>query len=132
VRILDPRGLAPPDGGYSHGVVATGELLFISGQTPEGLDGTVSSAPDEQFRQIWSNIEAVLQSAGAGLGDLVQVRTYLASREHTGVNSEVRQAVLGGHKPALTVIICELFEPAWVGEIEAIAALPAANRGLAG
>jgi hypothetical protein len=38
-----------------------------------------------------------------------------------GLNTAVRTAVLGDHRPGLTVVICTLFEPDWVAEIEAIA-----------
>jgi len=42
--------------------------------------------------------------------------------EHTPVNREVRQQVLGAHAPALTVIISGIFDERWLIEIEAIAA----------
>ncbi len=128
MRSFDPPGVKQPCGGYSHAVAAGGELLFISGQTPERPDGTVPTGPEEQFRQIWANIEAVLRSAGAELGDIVQVRTYLADRQYAQANSDVRRQVLGHHTPALTVIICELFESGWVGEIEAMATLTATDQ----
>jgi enamine deaminase RidA (YjgF/YER057c/UK114 family) len=128
MRSFDPPGVKRPVGTYSHGVAAGGELLFISGQTPERPDGTLPTDPEEQFRQIWANVEAVLRSAGAELGDLVHVRTYLADRRYAEANSDVRRQVLGNRTPALTVIICELFESAWVGEIEAIASLTAADQ----
>ena len=37
-------------------------------------------------------------------------------------NAGVRQRVLGSHSPALTVIICDIFDEAWLLEIEAVAA----------
>lgn len=84
-------------------------------------DGTVSSDAEEQLRQIWSNIEAVLTAAAMELRHLVHVRTYLGNPDVRGLNTAVRRAVLGDHRPALTVVICTLFEPDWVAEIEAIA-----------
>ncbi len=104
------------------------ELLFISGQTPEAPGGAVLTEPAEQLRQIWANVTAVLEGAGAGVADLVHVRTYLADRSHREVNSDVRREVLGAHKPALTVVICELFELGWVAEIEALARVPRGRR----
>lgn len=35
---------------------------------------------------------------------------------------KVRNEVLGGHHPALTVVIAEIFDPRWLLEIEAVAA----------
>jgi 2-iminobutanoate/2-iminopropanoate deaminase len=128
VRRINPGGSAPPVGGYSHGVATGDALLFISGQTPEDAGGAVSPEPAEQLRQVWANVKAVLEAAGAGIVDLVHVRTYLADRSHRGVNTEVRREVLGSHEPALTVVICELFEPGWVAEIEAVARLRREGR----
>jgi enamine deaminase RidA (YjgF/YER057c/UK114 family) len=115
-----PPSIVPPVGGYHHGVLAE-QFLFVSGQTPERLDGTISSDPEAQLRQVWTNILAVLTAAEMELRHLVHVRTYLASRDFRGVNTAVRSDVLGDHRPALTVVICTLFEPDWVAEIEAIA-----------
>ena len=125
MRTINPSGSAAPVGGYSHGVAAGGELLFISGQTPEGVDGSVSAGPEQQLRQVWANVKAVLTAAGVQVSDLVHVRTYLADRSHREVNAKVRREILGAHEPALTVVVCELFEPDWVAEIEAVARVPA-------
>ncbi len=127
MRTINPGGSVQPVGGYSLGVATSDALLFISGQTPEAPDGAVSAEPAEQLRQIWANVTAVLEAAGAGVADLVHVRTYLSDRSHREVNSDVRREVLGAHKPALTVVICELFEPGWVAEIEAVARVPRAG-----
>lgn len=124
MRTFNPPTVPGPSGGYSHGVAAAGEFLFVSGQTPEAPDGSLAAEPHEQLRQVWANVAAVLRAAGGDLGDLVHVRTYLAGREHRGANTEIRREVLGGHEPALTVVICELFDEGWVAEIEAVAALP--------
>jgi enamine deaminase RidA (YjgF/YER057c/UK114 family) len=123
MRAVTPSSAPQPIGGYSHGVAVSGELLFISGQTPEARDSTVAADATEQIRQVWANVEAVLAAAGAGLHDLVHVRTYLARRDLRELNSRVRQEVLGDHAPALTVVLCELYDPTWVVEIEAVARL---------
>jgi 2-iminobutanoate/2-iminopropanoate deaminase len=127
MRAVHANGAAAPIGGYVAGMATTGGLLFVSGQTPEGPDGPSSADPEEQFRQIWRNVSAVLAGAGVGIDALVHVRTFLASREHRDINSRVRREVLAGHEPALTVVICELYDERWVAEIEAIAQLPTAE-----
>lgn len=120
IDFVKPDNIVPATGGYSHGVT-TDRLLFISGQTPQRPDGTVPEEPVGQFRQVWANITAVLAAAGLGVGDLVHLRTYLAGREHRTLNTAVRTEVLAGPTPALTVVICDLYEPGWVAEIEAVA-----------
>lgn len=50
--------------------------------------------------------------------------TFLGGRDIASVNSDVRREFLSDHRPALTVVIAEIFDPAWLLEIEAIAAAP--------
>jgi 2-iminobutanoate/2-iminopropanoate deaminase len=112
--------------GYTHGVEVSGRLLFISGQTPKRPDGgPIAKDPEGQLRQIWRNIENVLQTAGAGLEHLAHVRVFLSDRSHREVFSKVRGEVLGGLRPGVTVVICGIWDEAWVAEIEAVAELPA-------
>ena len=59
---------------------------------------------------------------------LVHVRTFLASRDHREINGRIRREVLAQHEPALTVVVCELYDEAWVVEIEAVAELPHADN----
>ena len=111
-------------GGYSQGALIEGadRLLFISGQIPEQLDGSIPSGFEAQARQVWSNIVAQLDAADMAIANLVKVTTFLSSREYADINSQVRQEFLGHHTPALTVIIAEIFDEQWLLEIEAIAA----------
>jgi 2-iminobutanoate/2-iminopropanoate deaminase len=71
---------------------------------------------------VWQHIVDALHAADMGVGNLVKVTTFLADRRYAEANSAVRRAVLGDHRPALTVIVAEIFDPAWLVEIEAIAA----------
>jgi 2-iminobutanoate/2-iminopropanoate deaminase len=111
-------------GHYSQAVELIGatRLLFISGQVPIARDGTVPETFREQCLAAWGNLEAQLRAAGMGLSHLVKVTTYLADRAHALENRAVRQEVLGAIAPALTVIIADIFDEAWMIEIEAVAA----------
>ena len=57
-----------------------------------------------------------------GLDDLVKVTTFLADRRDAAENRRVRQEVLGGRSPALTVVVAGIFDERWLVEIEAMAA----------
>jgi enamine deaminase RidA (YjgF/YER057c/UK114 family) len=57
----------------------------------------------------------------ATLDDLVKVTTFLADRRFAAENRAVRQAVLGGRAPALTVVITGIFDETWLIEIEGVA-----------
>lgn len=97
-------------------------LLYISGQIPESPSGVVPVDFKSQARLVWSNVCAQLAAAGMTIENLVKVTTFLSSREYAAENREVRQEVLGAHSPALTVILCGIFEERWLLEIEAVAA----------
>lgn len=95
--------------------------LYISGQIPVAPDGTVPDGFEAQARQVWANVEAQLAAAGMNLDNLVKVTFYLSSRAHTLANRRVREEVLGDRDIALTAIICDIFDEAWLLEIEAVA-----------
>ena len=56
-----------------------------------------------------------------GFEHLAKVTAYLSDRRHRAEFSRVRAEVLGDHRPALTVIITDIYAPEWLLEIEAIA-----------
>lgn len=120
----DPPVVPAPQGGYTHGLEVShpSRWLLVSGQIPESVDGTVPETAEEQCRVIWAHISAVLASASLSVADIVKVTTYLSSRDVAAANSQVRTEVLGGNRPALTVVIAEIFDPAWLLEIEVLAA----------
>ena len=120
----DPSDVPAPLGGYTHGleVAHPSRWLAVSGQVPESEDGAVPESAEEQCRVIWDHIEAVLADATMSVTDIVKVTTYLSSRDAAAANSQVRREVLGEHRPALTVVVAEIFDPAWLLEIEVLAA----------
>ncbi|MEM6886949.1 MAG: RidA family protein [Pseudomonadota bacterium] len=96
--------------------------VFVSGQIPVAPDGSVPTSFGAQARQTWANVEAQLRAADMSFDNLIKVTIFLSSRDHKAENSAVRKAVLGGIEPALTVIVCDIFDEEWLLEIEAIAA----------
>jgi 2-iminobutanoate/2-iminopropanoate deaminase len=86
------------------------------------MDSAVPAAFADQCRLVWRNVEAQLRAAGMGLGDIVKVTTFLSDRADAAENSAIRQEVLAGLTPALTIIIAGIYDPAWLLEIEVIGA----------
>ncbi|WP_409363062.1 RidA family protein [Bradyrhizobium lablabi] len=97
-------------------------LLFISGQVPERSDGSVPEGFEQQCEQSWRNVIEVLAAAGLGVEHLVKVNTFLTDRSQVVPNRAIRRTMLGGHQPALTVVVAETVDSKWLLEIEAIAA----------
>lgn len=85
-------------------------------------DGAVPGSFAEQSRLIWRNIEAQLAEVGMTLDNVVKATTFLSDRKYAIENRAIRTEVMGARTRALTVIICGLFDEAWLLEIEVVAA----------
>ncbi len=120
----NPESVSAPSGGYSHAVEIgpSARWLFISGTIPERPDGTIPDGFDAQCGAIWDNIEAILASAGMTVANLIKVTTYLTDRSQAAPNREIRTRRLQGNRPALTVVVAQTLEAAWLLEIDAVAA----------
>lgn len=120
----DPSDVPAPLGGYTNGLEVShpSRWLLVSGQIPRSADGAVPESAEEQCRVIWDHITAVLTDAAMSVADIVKVTTYLSSRSIGPANTKVRNELLGDHRPALTVVVAEIFDPAWLLEIEVLAA----------
>jgi enamine deaminase RidA (YjgF/YER057c/UK114 family) len=121
----NPTELFPQYRNYSHAIEVSNNsrLLFISGLNGYLADGiTMPDSFEEQGEIIWKYIGVILKSAGMDYDNIVSLRTYLASPEYDEPNVRLRMKYLGDHQPSLTVICCQLLEPNWKLEIEAVAA----------
>jgi enamine deaminase RidA (YjgF/YER057c/UK114 family) len=109
------------DIGYSRAVV-DGDWIFVSGTT--GYDyRTMTLDPDVvvQARQAIRNVEAALAEAGASLADVVRVRYLLPdARDFEPCWPALREA-FGTIRPAATMMVVGLLDPAMKIEIEVTA-----------
>jgi 2-iminobutanoate/2-iminopropanoate deaminase len=125
-RTLNADAAPAAVGPYSHAVVASGPLLFCSGQIP--LDPhtgeLVEGGAGEQATRCLRNLEAVCQAAGAELADAVRVGIFLT--DLAGDWADVNAAYEGFFKhepPARAAVgVAALPKGARV-EIEAVVAL---------
>jgi 2-iminobutanoate/2-iminopropanoate deaminase len=121
----NPEGLFPPYRNYSHAIEVTGNasLLVISGLNGYFADGKeMPDSFEEQGELIWQYIGTILKSAGMNYQNIISIRTYLADPSFDEANVQLRMKYLGNHKPALTVICCQLLEKKWKLEVEVMAA----------
>jgi 2-iminobutanoate/2-iminopropanoate deaminase len=121
----NPEGLFPPYRNYSHAVEIKGNasLLIISGLNGYLKDGTtMPDSFEEQGEIIWQHMGTILRSAGMDYSNLVSIRTYLADPSYDEANVQLRMKYLGDNKPASTVVCCQLLDPKWKLEVEAMAA----------
>jgi enamine deaminase RidA (YjgF/YER057c/UK114 family) len=125
MRRINPMGIAGPFATYAHGVEveANARILFGAGQTGQTLDGRVPEGIEEQAHIVWSNMAMILHEAGMDIGDIVQLNMLLIDRKDRDGAMAVRDAELGPHRPASTLMyISGLANPAWKIEIDFIAA----------
>jgi len=124
IRPLTGDGSPPVEGAYPQAmeVIAPTRWLYLSGQIPVAADGSLAADFTGQCEQVWTHVETQLGAAGMTLDNLVKVTTFLSDRSYALDNREVRIRRLAGRQPALTVIITGIFDPAWLVEIEAVAA----------
>lgn len=121
----NPSGVFPPYRAYSHATEVAGDsrLLFISGLNGYEIDGrTMPESFEDQAELIWKHLKTILSGAGMTVENLVSLRTYLAHPSYDEANALMRVKHLGTHRPASTVVCCQLLEPKWKLEVEATAA----------
>jgi reactive intermediate/imine deaminase len=115
--------LAEPISHYTDAVRA-GDFLFISGFVPVDGEGRLVGGDDvvAQTRQVFANIRAVLDAAGATFTDIVKVTVYLTDIDDRARVNSVRQEVFGETRPASTLFeVSRLAIPGAKLEIDAVA-----------
>lgn len=118
-------GLSPPISHYCD-AVRFGNLLFIAGIPPTDAKGNVVGGDDvaAQARQVFVNMKAVLDAAGATFADILKVTVYLLDVNDRKKINPVRQEFFGAARPASTLIgVRELAIPGMKVEIEAVVGL---------
>src|SRR4030081_3247666 len=108
VQRLTPEGLFKP-AAYTQVVVATGRrMLFISGQVSMDAKGELVAPGDlaGQARQVYANLRAALEGAGAKPAEVVKLTTYVVGYrpELRPLLAEARATLFGpGSWPASTL-----------------------------
>jgi reactive intermediate/imine deaminase len=119
-------GLNEPISHYTD-AVRFGDLLFISGIAPLDAEGRLVGGADvaAQARQVFRNMQLVLEAAGIGFGDILKVTVYLTDVDDRHHINPVRQEYFGASRPASTLIgVAQLAVPGMKVEIEAVAGIP--------
>jgi len=129
MKILQPPGWARARG-FSNGICAKGNLVFIAGQigwTGEGKWEARDFAG--QFRQALKNILDVLKEAKGGPEHIVRLTWYVIDKkEYVAALKDVGAAyreLMGRHYPTMAVVqVSGLVEDEARLEIEATAVVP--------
>jgi len=123
--VLTDKVMAPKNP-YSQARRAGG-FLFVSGQVPFDVKGNlVGPGIVEQTRAALSNVQAIVEAAGATLADVVKVNVYLTDLANFSAMNEVYRTFFSEPYPARTTVQAGLL--GFLVEIDAVAALPPSRR----
>jgi enamine deaminase RidA (YjgF/YER057c/UK114 family) len=125
LKPINPPTIAPPFSRYSQAVEvpAGARWLHISGQVGVRPDGTLEEGFTAQAERAWDNLLAILAAAGMGPADVVKANVYLTRGSDLAESRRIRDAKLAGAAPASTLaVVAALANPAWLFEVEAVAA----------
>jgi len=118
--------LAEPISHFTDGVRAGG-FLYVSGVVAVDGQGRLVGGDDvvAQTRQVFENMQAVLESGGCGFEDVVKVTVFLTDIDDRALINPVRQEFFGATRPASTLVeVPRLAVPGATVEIECIALVP--------
>ncbi len=124
LKLQNPIAVPPPQGRYTHVVeVAAGSgLVFVSGQVPVALDGTIPESLAEQADVVYANLVAVLAARGVPPSNIIKLQTFITEDDPMGVVRQAREKYLGEHRPASTAVgVRRLVDARWKIEIDAVA-----------
>ena len=108
---------------YQDSVLASGPLLFISGQIAQ-QDDSIPESIEEQMDVVLGKIDAIIKHNGVGLSNIVKMSFFITDKEYLPALREKLANYLQGAKPAMTLlIVAGLIDPAYKVEIEAVVSI---------
>ncbi len=121
-EVIRPANVHPATG-YSH-AWKVGNTVYVAGQVALAREGRLVGPGDfeAQAVQVFENLKAVLEAAGASLENVVKTTVFLTHFAHRDKFREIRARYFKEPFPASTLVFVEsLAQPDWLIEVEAIA-----------
>ena len=121
MKIVNTSSAPAAIGPYSQGIIVN-NLFYSSGQIPLTASGEmVTGDIAEQTHQVFKNLKAVLDEAGASLESVVKSTVFLKDMNQFAEFNEVYGQYFAEHKPARSCVeVARLPKDALV-EIEVVA-----------
>jgi 2-iminobutanoate/2-iminopropanoate deaminase len=108
-------------GPYSQGIVVN-NLFYSSGQIPLTAEGTLVEGDIKvQTHQVFKNLQAVLEAAGASLETVVKATVFIKNMEEFAQLNEVYGEYFHTHKPARSCVEVARLPKDVLVEIEVVA-----------
>ncbi|TYS30117.1 2-iminobutanoate/2-iminopropanoate deaminase [Bacillus pumilus] len=120
-KVVQTKHAPAAIGPYSQGIIVN-NMFYSSGQIPLTPAGDfVNGEIKEQTHQVFRNLEAVLEAAGASFETVVKATVFIKDMEQFAEVNEVYGEYFHKHKPARSCVeVARLPKDALV-EIEVIA-----------
>ncbi|GAE27718.1 endoribonuclease L-PSP [Halalkalibacter wakoensis JCM 9140] len=108
-------------GPYSQGVIVN-NMFYSSGQIPLNAEGElVQGTVEEQTHQVFKNMQAVLEEAGASFETVVKATVFIKDMNDFPRINEVYGEYFSSHKPARSCVEVARLPKDVLVEIEVIA-----------
>jgi 2-iminobutanoate/2-iminopropanoate deaminase len=113
-----PKAIGP----YSQ-AIRTGDFVFTAGQIAlDPATGELAGAAiEEQTRRALTNLKAVLEAAGSGMGKVVKTTVFLASMSDFAKMNAVYAEFFPASPPARTTVQAAALPKGGLVEIECVA-----------
>ncbi|OES44057.1 RidA family protein [Domibacillus iocasae] len=104
MNIINTTNAPAAIGPYSQGVVVN-NLFYSSGQIPLTAEGAlVEGTIEEQTHQVFANLKAVLEEAGASFENVVKATVFLSDMNEFAPFNDVYGEYFSTHKPARSCV----------------------------
>ena len=128
VRFINPATLAPTRG-YSHVAEVTGgRTIYIAGQVAFDQEGKMVGEGDlqAQARQVFENLKAALEAAGADFGHVVKLGIYVIDAKQMQIVRDVRDQYINTANPPVSTAleISNFVRDGLLIEVDAVAVVP--------
>lgn len=122
IRIVKTYDAPEVIGPYSQAIESNG-FLFLSGQiaTDPSTNKISGLTIEDQTRQIFKNIKAVLKAAGTKISNVVKCTVFMTDLNDFSKMNSIYEAELSGHKPARSTVQVTRLPKDVLIEIECIA-----------
>lgn len=128
VQVSNPNSVNDPNGHYSQvaHVSSNSDLLFISGQGPQNMNGETVGKGDmtAQAEQVFKNLQAILKAHNASFTNAIKTTIYITDMSRLAEFNSVRAKYYAGAKPTSALVeVSALVDPDWLIEVELVAAV---------
>lgn len=125
MNIINTTNAPAAIGPYSQGIIVN-NLFYSSGQIPLTAEGAlVEGTIEEQTHQVFANLKAVLEEAGASFETVVKATVFLSDMNEFAPFNDVYGEYFSAHKPARSCVEVARLPKDVKVEIEVIALVKA-------